>query len=138
MRRRAALVLSAVVLCVSAVGVVATPAAAKTVSLDPYWGIGGVVAAGGEVFAAGLQGRVFLADSATGGVSVRRLSNDGALDLGWGGDGAVVVSLPSPGDDYVPLAVLGLQSGGALVLVRNLAASDVWASPRWADGGYDA
>jgi len=138
LRRRVAVVLSVVVLVVSCVVGVAKPAGASTVVLDPYWGGAGVVAVGGEVFAAGVQGRVFLADRATGGVSVRRLGNDGALDLGWGGDGEVVVSLPSPGDEYVPMAVLGLQSGGALVLVSEYSGSGVLLIRLLADGSLDA
>ncbi len=117
---------------------VATSAGATSVVLDPSWGSAGVVPIGGEVLAAGIQGRVFLADRAIGGVTVRRLGNGGALDLGWGGDGEVVVPLASPSTEYVPVAVLGLQSGGVLVLVSDYGSNGVLLVRLLADGSLDA
>lgn len=124
--RRAAPLLSLVLLAATCVvGLPSRPVGASPVVLDQTWGIAGSTNDTAAVLSPGLQGRVFLVDGATGGLSVRRLDDTGEPDSAWGGDGDVTVSLPSPIDDYFPLAAAGLQTGGLLVLAGSYSSSDV-------------
>ncbi len=108
--------------CLAAGGFVVSQSAvtmAAPAVLDSLWGTAGVVQTQGEVLAAGQLGKVFLVDSGTGGVSVRRLTDHGDPDLSWGGDGQVDIVALTAGATVYPVAALGLQNDGVLLLVRN-------------------